>query len=523
MNTDQTKAFPDDASQSGDGQEAGGIEDQGIFETKLPDSNANATSPSTVGPSLDTAGPRASIPGVLRERIGRYKVIGVLGKGGCGEVFRAFDEDLNRQVAIKVVRSKFEGNALKHLLDEAKIVASLDSNPHIVPVYTYDVLHEPGQADPVPFIVSKLIDGSDFRKRLLSNRPTVQQTLTIVKNIAEALYFAHTQGLIHRDIKPENILLDKNDNAYLADFGIAKRESDHSDRSNAGTVKYMSPEQARGEGHLLTIQSDIYSLGLVLYEALSCYPYQIQGLNQLIECVRQGQLESPRLHNPLLTVEQERVCMKALAPRASDRYATAKEFAEELQWLLDHQLGATLERNKDSNLPVVPKGLCSFDATDSDFFLRLLPGPYNREGIPESLRFWKNRIETTDIEKTFRVGLVYGPSGCGKSSLMKAGLLPRLGDKILSVYIEATPDETETRLKQAVSKRILGVAGDSLSEMICNIRKDRLTGVNGKLVLVIDQFEQWLVGRDRYDAEELADALRQCDGETVQAILMVRE
>jgi serine/threonine protein kinase len=523
MNTDQTKAFPDDSSKSADGQVSDGIEDQGIFETKMPDSNTNASDPSTVGPSLDTAGLRASIPGVLRERIGRYKVIGVLGKGGCGEVFRAFDEDLNRQVAIKVVRSKFEGNALKHLLDEAKIVASLDSNPHIVPVYTYDVLHEPGQADPVPFIVSKLIDGSDFRKRLLSNRPTVQQTLTIVKDIAEALYFAHTQGLIHRDIKPENILLDKNDNAYLADFGIAKRESDHSDRSNAGTVKYMSPEQARGEGHLLTIQSDIYSLGLVLYEALSCYPYQIQGLNQLIECVRQGQLESPRLHNPLLTVEQERVCMKALAPRASDRYATAKEFAEELQWLLDHQLGATLERNKDSNLPVVPKGLCSFDATDSDFFLRLLPGPYNREGIPESLRFWKNRIETTDIEKTFRVGLVYGPSGCGKSSLMKAGLLPRLGDKILSVYIEATPDETETRLKQAVSKRILGVAGDSLSEMICNIRKDRLTGVNGKLVLVIDQFEQWLVGRDRYDAEELADALRQCDGETVQAILMVRD
>jgi serine/threonine protein kinase len=523
MNTDQTKAFPDDSSKSADGQVSDGIEDQGIFETKMPDSNTNASDPSTVGPSLDTAGLRASIPGVLRERIGRYKVIGVLGKGGCGEVFRAFDEDLNRQVAIKVVRSKFEGNALKHLLDEAKIVASLDSNPHIVPVYTYDVLHEPGQADPVPFIVSKLIDGSDFRKRLLSNRPTVQQTLTIVKDIAEALYFAHTQGLIHRDIKPENILLDKNDNAYLADFGIAKRESDHSDRSNAGTIKYMSPEQARGEGHLLTIQSDIYSLGLVLYEALSCYPYQIQGLNQLIECVRQGQLESPRLHNPLLTVEQERVCMKALAPRASDRYATAKEFAEELQWLLDHQLGATLERNKDSNLPVVPKGLCSFDATDSDFFLRLLPGPYNREGIPESLRFWKNRIETTDIEKTFRVGLVYGPSGCGKSSLMKAGLLPRLGDKILSVYIEATPDETETRLKHAVSKRILGVAGDSLSEMICNIRKDRLTGVNGKLVLVIDQFEQWLVGRDRYDAEELADALRQCDGETVQAILMVRD
>ena len=496
------------------------------FQTRLSEDSDHPTAPpgdsTNVLPDLSSSSSKKQLnESVLRKTIGGFEVIGLLGKGGCGEVYRAYDRKLEREVAIKLVRSKFQGDALEHLLSEAKTVASLDSNPHIVPVYHYDVLREPGETDPVPYIVSKLIDGSDFRKRLVAGRPTTRQILTIMRDIAEALHFAHSKGLIHRDIKPENILLDKNDHAYLADFGIAKKESDHSDRSNSGTIKYMSPEQARGEGHLLTYQSDIYSLGLVLYEALSSYPHQARGIDALLKCVCMGQIESPRVHNPAVTIEQERVCMKALAPRPSDRFESAKEFADELQWLLDHHLGSTADGNKGSNTPVVPKGLRSFDAKDSDFFLRLLPGPYDREGMPESLRFWKNRIESS--HDTFRVGLVYGPSGCGKSSQIKAGLLPRLWEKSLSVYIEATPDDTESRLKLALKNRIPIAQGERVSALMCNIRKDRLAGINGKLVLVIDQFEQWLVARDQYETQELTDALRQCDGESVQAILMVRD
>ena len=101
----------------------------------------------------------------------------------------------------------------------------------------------------------------------------------------------------------------------------------------------------------------------------------------------------------------------------------------------------------------MPKGLRSFDAHDADFFLELLPGPRDREGLPESLRFWKTRIEETDPDNTFTVGLIYGPSGCGKSSLVKAGLLPRLSENVIAVYIEATPEETETRLLHGLRKR----------------------------------------------------------------------
>src|SRR5262249_19771510 len=103
--------------------------------------------------------------------------------------------------------------------------------------------------------------------------------------------------------------------------------------------------------------------------------------------------------------------------------------------------------------PVMPKGLRSFEAEDAEFFLELLPGPRDRNGLPESIRFWKARVEDPDPEKAFRVGLIYGPSGCGKSSLVKAGLLPRLAGTVLPHYVEAMPRETEARLLSSLRKR----------------------------------------------------------------------
>src|SRR6202044_3935912 len=103
-------------------------------------------------------------------------------------------------------------------------------------------------------------------------------------------------------------------------------------------------------------------------------------------------------------------------------------------------------------IKIVPKGLRSFNAGDADFFPELLPGPRDRNGLPDSLRFWKTHIEETDPDKTFSVGLIYGPSGCGKSSLVKAGLLPRLGNHVIHTYIEATAGETEARLLKGLRK-----------------------------------------------------------------------
>ena len=115
-------------------------------------------------------------------------------------------------------------------------------------------------------------------------------------------------------------------------------------------------------------------------------------------------------------------------------------------------------------IKIVPKGLRSFDAHDADFFLELLPGPRDRDGLPDSIRFWKTRIEETDADNTFSVGLIYGPSGCGKSSLVKAGLLPRLSDDVIAVYVEATAEETETRLLNGLRKRCPDLARQPGSE-----------------------------------------------------------
>ena len=140
----------------------------------------------------------------------------------------------------------------------------------------------------------------------------------------------------------------------------------------------------------------------------------------------------------------------------------------------------------------MPKGLRSFDANDSDFFLQLLPGARDKSGLPESIRFWKHRIEATD-DPAFTVGVIYGPSGCGKSSLMKAGLLPRLSKNVVSVYIEATPDETEARLLNGLRRRFSGLPnGLDLTQMIVALCQTQGSSTDRKVVIVLDQFEQWL-------------------------------
>ena len=168
----------------------------------------------------------------------------------------------------------------------------------------------------------------------------------------------------------------------------------------------------------------------------------------------------------------------------------------------------------------MPKGLRWFDDDEDDFFLDLLPGPRNRDGQPESIQFWKNRIEETDPDKTFSVGLIYGPSGCGKSSLVKAGLLPHLSDDVAAIYVEATPDETEARILRGLRKRLPELSDElGLVESLTLLRR----GEGRKVVIMLDQFEQWLHARGGDQKSQLIDALRHCDGGNVQCIVMVRD
>src|SRR5262249_5202543 len=140
------------------------------------------------------------------------------------------------------------------------------------------------------------------------------------------------------------------------------------------------------------------------------------------------------------------------------------------------------------------------------------------------LRFWKTRIEETEADNTFAVGLIYGPSGCGKSSLVKAGLLPRLSGDVIAVYVEATAQDTEPRLLNGLRKRCPALPAQlGLKEALAALRRGQGLPPGKKVLLVLDQFEQWLHAHTEEENTELVEALRQCDGGRVQCLVMVRD
>ncbi len=467
---------------------------------------------------------------VAPQRINRYRIERMLGSGGFGCVYLAHDEQLNRRVAIKVPRAAHMASpeAVERYLYEARSLASLD-HPNIVPVF------DMGRSEQYPcYLVSKFIEGHNLAQRLEQQRLTWAQAAELVMVVAEALQHAHQRGLFHRDIKPANILVDVNAAPHVTDFGLALKEEELGTGPRfIGSPYYMSPEQARGEGHLVDGRTDIFSLGVVLYEILTGHrPFKGDTPQEVLLQVQSLEARPPRQLDDSIPKELERICLKAMAKRASDRYTTARDLADDLRWFLNDanlresaRVGdSSLSQNPMGGLKVVPKGLRSFDANDSDFFLELLPGPRDREGLPEVIRFWKNRIEERDAESTFRVGLVYGPSGCGKSSLVKAGLLPRLSPRIITVYVEASGEDTVERLIRGLRKgRPELPANVSLKDHLAAFRRGNYLARDEKLLLVIDQFEQYLHSRASDTREELVEALRQCDGEIVQCLLLVRD
>ena len=288
-------------------------------------------------PGLETSSdagattPPESVP-VPPAAFGRYEVRGTLGAGGFGAVYLGHDTQLDRPVAIKVLHAKARpAQAGESALQEARRLAQL-RHPGIVAV------HDVGMHEGQVYIVSDYLDGPDLGRWLRDHRPAWPEAARIAAAVADALAHAHARLIIHRDVKPANILLGADRAPVLVDFGLALGEAQAGGAQKgvvAGTPYYMSPEQAAGTAHRIDGRTDVYSLGVVLYEMLTGrLPFRATDRQELLRQVRDDEPQPPRQLVGDIPPELGRACLKALAKRQEDRYTTAGDFAADLRRVL---------------------------------------------------------------------------------------------------------------------------------------------------------------------------------------------
>jgi serine/threonine protein kinase len=285
---------------------------------------------------LPNAGENEPDDETLPRPLGRFNLLRLLGVGMFGKVYVAWDGTLGREVAIKIPRrGVIESPAIAEAsLAEAKNAAQL-RHPAIVAVFDVVTLE-----DGTVFVVMEYIEGPTLRQMLKNGPMAPGWVAGLIAEVADALHYAHTKKFVHRDIKPANILIDALSQPHVADFGLAVHETTQPGRSGelAGTPSYMSPEQVRGEAHRLDGRTDVWALGVILYELLTgSRPFTGRDGEQVFEEIVRRDAKPPRQLNAAVPRELERICLKCLSKRMTDRYQTAGDLADDLKRFLAGQ------------------------------------------------------------------------------------------------------------------------------------------------------------------------------------------
>lgn len=317
-------------------------EEAGPLESVPP----SAATPPLYDLSVDTSESQATfVPGAVTgpaitrppapppAAFGRYEVRKQLGQGGFGAVYLGHDTQLDRPVAIKVFRGGADAPPAEaeRLLLEARRLARLRHGGIVT-------VHDVGTQDGQVYVVADYLEGHDLARWLRHNAVTWQHAVAIVAAVADALAHAHAQLTVHRDVKPANIILTSSGEPVLVDFGLALDDASAGGNELgvvSGTPAYMAPEQVSGAAHRIDGRTDIYALGVVLYEMLcGRIPFRSEKSGELLRQIRDDEPQPPRQIARDIPPELERICLKALAKKMQDRYTTAADFADELRRVL---------------------------------------------------------------------------------------------------------------------------------------------------------------------------------------------